>query len=427
MSGTFVMMASFLFLLFVGMPIAITIGISTALALWVSGIPLTFISQIVYTSLDSFVFLAIPLFIMAGYVMEVGGLSTRIVNFASSLIGRVTGGLGIVTVLACMFFASISGSSPATVAAIGAMMIPSMIRNGYSPTFAGALTSCSGSLGIMIPPSIPMIIYAISADLSIGRMFLCGVIPGILIGAGLMTVAFFISWRRGYRGASDPFSWSRVLQTGREGIWALLTPVIVLGGIYSGIFTPTEAACVTVVYTLFVSLFVYHDMRFRDIYDVVARSALTTGTVMIILGFAMAFARYLTIEQIPNEVAAYILSITDSPIQIMMFFIVMITITGMFMDTTAQILIYTPLLLPVLVRLGVDPYHFGIILVIGTELGLITPPVGVNTFIAKSLSGTRLVDLALSIIPFVISMLLVQILLVFTPSIIAFLPNLLYK
>jgi C4-dicarboxylate transporter DctM subunit len=421
------MMGSFLFLLAVGMPIAISIGISTALALYVSGLPLNLIAQLVYSSLDNFVFLAIPLFIMAGYVMEIGGLSQRIVQFAFSLVGRITGGLGIVTVLACMFFAAISGSSPATVAAIGSMMIPSMIRSGYSPKYAGGLTACAGALGIMIPPSIPMIIYAITADISIGRMFICGIIPGLMLGAGLMIVAYILARMNGYRGSDQPFEWTRVVRTFNEGKWALLTPVIVLGGIYSGVFTPTEAACVTVLYTLFVSLFVYRDMKLRDLYQVVLRAALTTGSVMIILGFAMAFARYLTVMQVPAQTANLILSITTDSNLIMIFFIILITITGMFMDTTAQILIYTPLLLPVLMRVGVDPYHFGIILIIGTELGLITPPVGVNSFIAKSLSGTRLIDMAVAIIPFCISMLIVQVILVFTPSIITFLPNLMWK
>jgi C4-dicarboxylate transporter DctM subunit len=427
MTGPLVMMGSFLFLLAVGMPIAVSIGISTALALYVSGLPLNLIAQLVYSSLDNFVFLAIPLFIMAGYVMEIGGLSQRIVKFAFSLVGRITGGLGIVTVLACMFFAAISGSSPATVAAIGSMMIPSMIRSGYSPKYAGGLTACAGSLGIMIPPSIPMIIYAISADISIGRMFICGVIPGLMLGTGLMIVAYVLARMNGYRGSDQPFDWKRVITTFNEGKWALLTPAIVLGGIYSGVFTPTEAACVTVLYTLFVSVFIYKEMKLHDLYQVILRSAITTGSVMIILGFAMAFARYLTVMQIPAQTANMILSFTTDANLIMIFFIILITITGMFMDTTAQILIYTPLLLPVLVRLGVDPYHFGIILIIGTELGLITPPVGVNSFIAKSLSGTRLVDMAMAIIPFCISMLIVQLVLVFTPSIITFLPNLMWK
>jgi len=421
-----ILLSSFFILLFLGFPIAISIGISTALALVNSGIPVTFISQIVFSALDSFVFLAIPLFIMAGYVMEIGGLSQRIINFTSSLVGNVTGGLGIVTIAACAFFAAISGSSPATVAAIGAMMIPSMVRRGYKAEFSGALTACAGSLGIMIPPSIPMIIYSISADLSIGRMFVAGVIPGILIALGLIAVNVLISSKRGYRGSDEPFRWDRVWKTAWAGKWALATPFIVLGGIYSGTFTPTEAACITVIYALFVSLVVYRDMRLKELYQVISRSATTTGCVMIILGFAMAFARYLTIMQIPHQIAEAILMVTENPTIILLIFIVIITMTGIFIDTTAQILIYTPLLLPVLVRLGVDPYHFGIILIIGTELGLITPPVGVNTFVAKTISGARLVDLSKSIIPFVVSMLVIQVILVFLPGVVTFLPNLLF-
>ena len=243
----------FVVLLAVGMPIAISIGMCTAFALMLADIPISFIAQIAFTSLDSFTYLAIPMFIMAGFVMEKGGLSKRIVNFAASLVGRTAGGLGIVTVVACMFFAAISGSSPGTVAAIGSMMVPSMIEKGYNRHFAGALTASAGSLGILIPPSIPMIIYAVTAEISIGDMFLAGFIPGGMIGFGLILAVYIIAKRRGYKGQDEDFSLSKVKETFLEAKWALLTPVIILGGIYSGIFTATEAACITVIYTLIVS------------------------------------------------------------------------------------------------------------------------------------------------------------------------------
>ena len=230
------MMGIFIFTLFLGFPIAISIGLSITFALVLSGIPIGFVAQMCFAGLDNYTYLAIPMFVLTGYLMETGGLSQRLVNFASSLIGNITGGLGIVTVMACMFFAAISGSSPATVAAIGSMMIPSMVRKGYSPEFSGALTSASGSLGILIPPSIPMIIYAVTAEVSIGEIFTAGFIPGALVGFGLMVVVYFIAKKRGYTGEGKSFSAARVVSSFKQAIWSLLTPVIILGGIYCGIF-----------------------------------------------------------------------------------------------------------------------------------------------------------------------------------------------
>ncbi|MUL16993.1 TRAP transporter large permease [Aliivibrio fischeri] len=417
-------MLAFVVLLFIGMPIAISIGMTTAFALFLSDIPVSFIAQLSFSALDSFTYLAIPMFIMAGFVMETGGLSRRIVNFASSLVGRTAGGLGIVTVVACMFFAAISGSSPATVAAIGSMMVPSMIEKGYNRHFAGALTASAGSLGILIPPSIPMIIYAVTAEISIGDMFLAGFIPGAMIGTGLILVVYWISKRRGYKGKDEDFSLQQVKTTLKEAKWALLTPIIILGGIYSGIFTATEAACITVIYTLIISLFFHKEMKFSDLRPVIVKAALTTGCVIIILGFATAFARYLTISQIPQMIGELILSYTNNATLILMIFVVLIMFTGLFIETAAQILIYTPLFLPILVQLGVSPYHFGIILIVGTELGLITPPVGVNLFVAKGITGSSMVQLSRAIVPFLLSMLLVQFSLVLLPEVITFLPNL---
>jgi len=417
-------MLAFIGLLLIGMPIAVSIGMTTALALFLSDIPVSFISQLSFSSLDSFTYLAIPMFILVGFVMETGGLSKRIVNFASSLVGQTAGGLGIVTVVACMFFAAISGSSPATVAAIGSMMIPSMIEKGYNRDFAGALTASAGSLGILIPPSIPMIIYAVTAEISIGDMFLAGFVPGAMIGAGLILAVYIISKKRGYKGQDEAFSVAKVKSSFKEAKWALLTPIIILGGIYSGIFTATEAACITVIYTLIIGLFVHREMKFKDIRPVIVKAALTTGCVIIILGFATAFARYLTISQIPQMIGELILQFTDNPTLILLIFVALIMFTGLFIETAAQILIYTPLFLPILVQLGVSPYHFGIILIVGTELALITPPVGVNLFVAKGITGSSMVQLTRAVIPFLLSMLLVQIALVFLPGAITFLPDL---
>ncbi|ELR63187.1 TRAP-type C4-dicarboxylate transport system, large permease component [Photobacterium marinum] len=417
-------MIIFVCLLFLGVPIAICIGMSTLAALMMNGISGGFIAQLSFSGLDSFTYLAIPMFIMAGFVMETGGLSRRIVGFASTLVGRTTGGLGIVTVIACMFFAAISGSSPATVAAIGSMMVPSMVEKGYNRHFAGALTASAGSLGILIPPSIPMIIYAVTAEISIGDMFLAGFIPGAMVGIGLILTVYLIARHRGYVGQAEPFDASKVASAFWDAKWALLTPVIILGGIYSGVFTATEAACITVIYTLIVSLFVHKEISVKDIRPIVVKSAITTGCVIIILGFATAFARYLTMSQIPQLIGQAILQVTDNPMIILLIFVALIMFTGLFIETAAQILIYTPLFLPILVELGISPYHFGIILIVGTELALITPPVGVNLFVAKGITGSSMVQLTKAVVPFLLSMLLVQIALVFLPGVVTFLPDL---
>ncbi|WP_232055271.1 TRAP transporter large permease [Vibrio taketomensis] len=334
-------MLIFVALLFVGMPIAICIGMSTLAALLMNDISGGFIAQISFSGLDSFTYLAIPMFIMAGFVMETGGLSRRIVGFASTLVGRTTGGLGIVTVIACMFFAAISGSSPATVAAIGSMMVPSMIEKGYNRHFAGALTASAGSLGILIPPSIPMIIYAVTAEISIGDMF----------------CRFYSrrnGWSRSYFNSISNCknvvmsAWLKSLTVRKYGRllgckMGFINASNYFGGIYSGVFTATEAAFITVIYTLVVSLFVHKEITLKDIRPIVVKSAITTGCV-IILGFATAFARYLTMSQIPQMIGEAILQVTDNPTIILLIFVALIMFTGLFIETAAQILIYTSIL-----------------------------------------------------------------------------------
>ena len=408
-------------------PIAIAIGFGIASALMWDGVPLEFIAQVAFSGLDNYTYLAIPMFILTGYLMETGGLSQRLVNFATSIVGNVTGGLGVVTVVACMFFAAISGSSPATVAAIGSMMIPSMIRRGYDPHFSGAIAASAGSLGILIPPSIPMVIYAVTAEISIGEMFTAGFIPGFLIGLGLISVVYICAKRRGYQGLDRAMSLRRVLTSAKEAVWALLTPTIILGGIYSGIFTPTEAAVISVVYAAIVGLFIHRELTWKDLPKAAIKATVTTGSVLFILGFATAFARYITMQQVPQMVGNVILSMTNEPTVILVIFVALIFFTGMFMETAAQILIYTPLFLPVLVQLGVSPIHFGIILIIGTELGLMTPPVGLNLFVTQGITGSTIGQLAKAILPFVGSMLLCQLLLVFCPWLVTVLPDLVYR
>lgn len=411
------MMAIFLVCIFLGIPIAICIGISTMVGLLISDVSLTLIAQLSFSSLDSFTWLAIPLFILAGYLMETGGLSKRIVRLCSALIGRVPGGLGIITVLACMFFAAISGSSPATVAAIGSMMIPDMKKRGYDVNFAGALTSCAGSIGIMIPPSIPMIVYCVVAETSVGAMFAAGFLPGIVIGIALMIWVVIEAKRGGFDSNNEKTNGKEIVAAFKDAIWAILAPVIILGGIYSGIFTATEAAVVAVLYALIVGLFIYRELKLPDFPKLLTKASITTGTTIIILGFATAFARYLTLARIPDAIGNAILTITNNPTVILVLFSCLIFITGCFIETNAQILIYTPLFLPILEKLGFHAIHFGVILTLGTQISLCTPPVGVNLFVAKGITNTTIVELTKKLIPGLFIMLAVQIFLVFFPEI----------
>lgn len=427
MSIFLLMMVIFLILVFLGLPVAFSIGLSTMSAVVIKGMPMAFLSQMAFTGLDSYTYLAIPMFILAGYIMETGGLSKRLVNFAASIVGNIHGGLGIITVLACAFFAAISGSSPGTVAAVGAMMIPSMVKKGYNRDFSAALTASAGSLGVLIPPSIPMVLYCIAGEVSIGDMFMAGFLPGFLMTAALALTTYFISKKKGYKSDEGSFSLSKFGKSFKDAIWPLMAPIIILGGIYSGIFTATEAAVVVVIYSLIVSLFITKEMTIKDIPSTLYRAAVTSGTTVFILAFAMAFSRYLTINQIPQIIGSAILGITNNVNILLILFVLMVFITGTFLETASQVLIYTPLFLPTLRGLGVSPLHFGVLLTVGTMLGMMTPPVGVNLFVAQGISGASIPKMTKAIMPFLLIMLGVQVLLIFVPGISTIIPALLAK
>ena len=427
MSIFLMMMAVFLVFVFLGIPVSFSIGLSTVAAVLAKGMPLAFVSQMAFTGLDSYTYLAIPMFILAGYLMETGGLSKRLVNFAASLVGNIHGGLGIITVLACAFFAAISGSSPGTVAAVGAMMIPPMVEKGYDRDFSAALTASAGSLGVLIPPSIPMVLYCIAGEVSIGEMFMAGFIPGFLMTAALALTTYVISKKNGYKSDEGEFEWKKVAASFKEAIWPLLAPVIILGGIYSGIFTPTEAAVVVVVYSMFVGLFITKELKVSDLPCILYKGAVTAGTTVFILAFAMAFSRYLTLNQIPQLIGSVILGITGNVHVILILFVLLCFVTGTFLETASQVLIYTPLFLPTLKGLGVSPLHFGILLTVGTMLGMMTPPVGINLFVAQGISGAKISKMTKAILPFLFVMLFVQILFVFFPGFSTFLPGLFSK
>ena len=413
-----VLFGSFALFLILTVPIGISLGLATLVTIFYSGsLPVEFLMKELITSVDSFPLMAVPFFILAGEIMGRGGISERLFNVANALVGNKTGGFAIATIITCMFFAAISGSGPATVAAIGGIMIPAMVRNGYDIKFATAVVAAAGSLGVIIPPSIPMVIYGVVGSASIGDLFIAGIIPGVLVGLGLITYTYFYSRKMGYKGLDEPTSMKKIGAAIWDAKWALLIPIIILGGIYGGIFTPTEAAVIAVVYGLVAGLLIYKELPFRDLPKVLADSALTTATVLIIVGSATAFGRFLTIEQIPNKVANAMLSISDNGIILILLITVLLLVVGCFMDTLAAIIILTPILLPIAVELGYDPIHFGIIMVVNLAIGFITPPLGVNLFVASGISGLSIEALSKAILPFFVAMVITLLIITFIPQI----------
>ncbi len=414
-------------LLIFSVPIGICLGLATmAVMLFVDGAPpLVLLARSVVTGADSFPLIAVPLFVLAGDLMQQGGMSRRLVEFANALIGHIRAGLAFVNVLACVFFAAISGSSPATVAAIGSNLIPEMEKTGYSRRFSGALTASSGMIGVMIPPSIPFIIYGVTAEVSIGKLFLAGIVPGVLFALMFMVIArLLLTKETDLQESTEPFSPVGVWQSFRKSVWALLVPVIILGGIYSGVFTPTEAGAVAVVYAAFIGLFVYGDIKLSDLPNVLATSAMTSGTILILVIMATAFGRLVTLAQIPTQLATSMTSLSDNPFIILLLINVLLLVIGMFMETISSIIIMTPILLPVAVALGVDPIVFGVILTVNLAIGFCTPPLGVNLFVASSISGVTIERLSMAILPFFAGMILLLMLITYVPAISLALPSL---
>lgn len=422
-----VLFASLFLLLLISVPIGICLGLATMLVMvLVDGTPpMVLLARSVVTGADSFPLIAVPLFILAGDLMQHGGMSRRLVGFANSLIGHIRAGLAYVNVLACVFFAAISGSSPATVAAIGSNLIPEMEKVGYTRRFSSALTASSGMIGVMIPPSIPFIIYGVTAEVSIGKLFLAGVVPGILFAIMFMVIARLLLRKdRDIAESTTSFSKEAVKTSFRESIWALLVPVIILGGIYSGVFTPTEAGAIAVVYALLVGLFVYGDLTFSDLPKVFADSARTSGSILVLVIMATAFGRLITIARIPSDIALSLTSLSDNPIVILLLINLLLLVIGMFMETISSIIIMTPILLPVATAVGVDPIAFGVIITVNLAIGFCTPPLGVNLFVASSISGVSIEKLSKSILPFFVGMLILLFLITYVPAISLTLPAL---
>ena len=407
-------------------PIGFSLGIASLAYIFATDqLTLGFVARNMVTGTDSFPIMAIPFFVFAGELMGGGGISKRLLDVANVFFGRIRGGLAIVTVVVCMFFAAISGSGPATVAAVGGMVVPTMLEKGYDKKFVLALIAAAGSIGVIIPPSIPMVVYSVTVNSSVSSLFLAGFIPGILIGLVLIAYSYFYARSAGYKGDTEPFSIGRALREVWRGKWALLSPVIILGGIYGGIFTPTEAAAVSVVYSLIIGLFVHRELNFRDMLEVTKRSCETTATILVVIGCATGFSKVLTLGRIPTTVATLLTTMTDSKVLILLLINLLLLLVGCFMETVCAIMILAPILFPVVTALGVDPVHFGIIMVTNLAIGFITPPLGVNLFVASRVGKTTLDVVIKGSIPFLVLMIATLMLITYVPAISMFLPNLL--
>lgn len=420
---TIVLFISLIFCFIIGVPIAFSLGIASVATLeFASNLPLTLAAQRLFTGTDSFPLMAIPFFMLAGELMESGGISRRLFDFAHALVGFVAGGLAMVAVVAAMFFAGISGAAAADTAAVGAVSIPAMIRKGYAKGFAAAVQAAGGSIGVIIPPSIPMIIFGVVGGVSIGKMFLGGFIPGALIGGSLMIVSYFLAKKAGYEKEAF-LGFKEIIRTFFGAFWALLMPLIILGGILSGVFTPTEAAVVAAVYGAIVGFAVYRELKLKDLPRILAKAAISTSTVMLLIATANIFGWILTAERVPQNVATYLVGLTSSPIVLYSLILVCLLVVGTFMETSASLIILTPVFLPVILQFGIDPVHFGVVMVTALAIGMLTPPLGICLFISCNIAGIQLSEIIRYILPFLLVMIGVLLLMTFIPEIVMFIPN----
>lgn len=422
MSPTLVLFVVFFLLLLSTAPISVALGLTAFLYFfYYTTLPLTQTTDTLFNSLNTFTLMAIPFFVYAANIMTYGGISRRLTEAANAAVGRFPGGLALTAVISCMFFAAISGSSPATVVAVGTLLIPAMIEAGYGRMFSTGIVATSGSLGILIPPSIPLIVYGIATETSIGDLFIAGFGPGLLAGVLLIGLVLFTAWRRGLRGQEIPLTRAQRIKAFRDAFLGLLLPIFVLGGIYGGIFTPTEAAAMAVLYSLIVSLFVYREMTLKDLARVTVASARMSAMIMFIIANAILFSFVLTSERIPDQITNLFIDLDLSWFTFLLVVNAFLLLVGCFMETSSAILILAPIFLPVATQLGVNPIHFGIIMVMNLEIGMVTPPFGLNLFVASGISKLSVVRVAKASAPSALVLLAALLVVTYVPDISLFL------
>lgn len=420
-------MTTLLFIVFfigllIGIPIAFAIAIAAITVLIKGDVNLLIVVQRMFAATDSFPLIAVPFFILAGDLLARGAISQKLVTFAESLLGRIRGGLSVVSVVAGMFFAAISGSGAATTAAVGATLIPELKKRGYKEDSSTALIASAGCIGVVIPPSVPMVLYAVIADQSVTQLFKNGFLPGIMMGGILIIISLRQAYKYNYpKGMA--FSWKNVWVTFKQSIWGLLMPLIILGGIFSGYFTPSEAAAVAVVYSMAVSLFLYRDLTLKEIGKIMLGSAKTSAIIMIIIACSGVFGWVLANWKIPEAVARGILSISTNKYIIMFLISVIVLIAGVFMETSSAVILLTPVFLPLMRALGIDLVHFGIIFTVGISIGMITPPVAINLFVGSSITGLSIEQISKAVLPYLFGLIVVFLLYVYLPI---FIPALIF-
>jgi C4-dicarboxylate transporter DctM subunit len=413
-------------LMLTGMPISISLGLTVLTFLFtMTNVPIEAVAMKLFTGIEKFEIMAIPFFILAGNFLTHGGVAKRMIRFATALVGHLTGGLALAGIVACGLFAAVSGSSPATVVAIGSILLPAMVKQGYPMKFGVGVIGTSGALGILIPPSIVMVIYAVSTNASIGKLFIAGMIPGALLMALLMLVTWLVAKRRGYPRLPRA-SFATVVRTFRESVWGLLLIVVVIGGIYSGAFTPTEAAAMSAVYAFFISVFVYRDMTIKGVPRVLLSSANMSAMILYIITNAVLFSFLLTSEQVPQQLTAWITNMGLGQVGFLVMVNLLLLAAGNFMEPSSILLITAPLIYPMAMQLGINEIHLGVLMTVNMEIGMITPPVGLNLYVASGISHMGLTETTKACSPWIIVMMLYLILISYVPIISLWLPNLLF-
>lgn len=413
-----VLFAYFILFIFIGMPIAFALGVSTlATVLATDAIPVDFFPQTAFTSIDNFPIMAVPFFIAAGIIMGSGAIIKRLLNLSDELIGFLPGGLALVAIATAMFFSALSGSGPATVAAIGTLLIPAMIKQGYNAGFATGVVATAGTIGVIFPPSNPLIIYGVVAQESITQLFVAGIVPGILTGIALMIVTYFVSKKKGWRGNKTSFSLKNTLKAAWDAKLALVVPIIILGGIYGGFMTPTEAAAIAAAFGIIIGMFFYKDLNLKGLYRNLVSAGITSSVIILIIVMASIFGRLITLERVAETIAEFVLSLSDNRFVILLLINLFLLLVGLVIEALAAIVILTPILLPMAIAIGLDPVHFGVIMVFNLAIGFITPPVGVNLFVAASTAKIKIEEIIKGNNYLLLTMLVLLLLVSYIPSI----------